>query len=151
MISLSLKGLTFGKGHDFSIPKGIDIVVTHGPPRGVLDMTADRQRAGCPELFAAVARARPRVHCFGHIHEGWGAKKVVWRGTEASQQPSHFTDGDNERSAVVESLATLRKGKWDSEEVGEEKERRLGGGIGKGVMSLRRRTAVMMVCSRRCL
>jgi Icc-related predicted phosphoesterase len=53
-------------------------------------MTADKQRAGCGDLFAAVARARPRVHCFGHFHEGWGAKKVAWRGAEASEKPESF-------------------------------------------------------------
>jgi multisite-specific tRNA:(cytosine-C5)-methyltransferase len=100
-------------------------------------MTADKQRAGCGDLFAAVARARPRVHCFGHIHEGWGAKKVVWRGAEASEKPSHFTDVDNERSAVVESLATLRKGRWESEEVGEEKKRRLEGYRKRGYVTAR--------------
>lgn len=24
-------------------------------------------------------RARPLVHCFGHIHEGWGAEIVTWK------------------------------------------------------------------------
>ncbi|KAJ8104907.1 hypothetical protein OPT61_g10501 [Boeremia exigua] len=23
-------------------------------------------------------RCRPRLHCFGHIHEGWGAQRVEW-------------------------------------------------------------------------
>ncbi|MCJ1355266.1 MAG: hypothetical protein MMC33_005257 [Icmadophila ericetorum] len=58
------------RGHDFSIESGVDIVVTHGPPKGIMDYTNGRERAGCPYLFAAVAQARPRVHCFGHIHEG---------------------------------------------------------------------------------
>jgi hypothetical protein len=29
-------------------------------------------------LLKAVARAKPLVHCFGHIHEGWGAETVTW-------------------------------------------------------------------------
>lgn len=66
-----------GQGHNFAIEKGVDVVITHGPPRGIMDYTASDQRAGCPDLFAAVARARPRLHCFGHIHEGWGAKLVT--------------------------------------------------------------------------
>jgi predicted phosphodiesterase len=59
------------KGHDFSIPESVEIVVSYGPPHGIMDYTADRIRAGCPDLFDAVARARPRLHCFGQIHEGW--------------------------------------------------------------------------------
>lgn len=62
------------QGHDWCIDEKVDIVVTHGPPRGILDYTDSKQRAGSDSLFAAVARAKPLMHCFGHIHEGWGAK-----------------------------------------------------------------------------
>lgn len=60
------------KKHWDLIPKGIDILVTHGPPYGVLDETINKEHAGCEELKKAVKeRVRPRIHCFGHIHE-WG-------------------------------------------------------------------------------
>ena len=59
-----------GEKHDFAIEKGIDVVITHGPPEGIFDYTHSDQRAGCLGLSAAVNRARPRLHCFGHIHEG---------------------------------------------------------------------------------
>ncbi|KAL4929683.1 Metallo-dependent phosphatase-like protein [Aspergillus undulatus] len=61
-------------GHDFDIKDGVDVVITHGPPKGIMDMTDSGSRAGCPRLFEAIARSRPQMHCFGHIHEGWGAK-----------------------------------------------------------------------------
>lgn len=99
-----------GEGHDFATDKA-DVVITHGPPKGILDFTASKERGGCEDLFAAVARARPRLHCFGHIHEGWGAKLVAWRGAAASKDPSHFSDIDNASSTPVESLATLKHGK----------------------------------------
>jgi Icc-related predicted phosphoesterase len=108
------------RGHDFSIKKGVDVVVTHGPPKGIMDYTYGRERAGCPNLFAAVARARPRLHCFGHIHEGWGAKLVTWR-HDPSENPSHFTDIDNERSFVVEKLAGLKQSRFDTLEAVEAK------------------------------
>lgn len=95
------------QGHDFSFGSEVDIAITHGPPRGVLDCTDSGQRAGCRKLFEAVARARPRLHCFGHIHEGWGARLVTWR-DEASEVPSYLTDIDNERSMTIEDLSTLR-------------------------------------------
>ncbi|KAK3291335.1 Metallo-dependent phosphatase-like protein [Chaetomium fimeti] len=107
--------------HDYAITTDVDIVITHGPPKGVLDQTTSKQRGGCAQLFAAVARARPRLHCFGHIHEGWGAKVVAWRDTP-SENPSHFTDIDNDASVVVETLATMRPGKWDDAETVREKE-----------------------------
>jgi predicted phosphodiesterase len=103
------------RGHDFSIGKGVDLVMTHGPPKGIMDYTYGRERAGCPNLFAAVARARPQLHCFGHIHEGWGAKLVTWR-DEPSENPTHFTDIDNERSIVIEKLADLKKSRFDTPE-----------------------------------
>jgi hypothetical protein len=58
------------------IPEGVDIVMTHGPPQYVLDRTADGSSAGCEHLRRAIARVRPRMHCFGHVHKGYGAQRV---------------------------------------------------------------------------
>ncbi|CAD0084478.1 unnamed protein product [Aureobasidium vineae] len=55
----------------------LDIICTHGPPYKRGDITA-HGNVGCPHLLKAVARAKPLVHCFGHIHEGWGAETVTW-------------------------------------------------------------------------
>ncbi|KAI6087303.1 ser/Thr protein phosphatase family protein [Hypoxylon rubiginosum] len=101
------------QGHKFDIEEGTDIVVTHGPPRGILDRTSSRERAGCADLFAAVALAKPRMHCFGHIHEGWGARMVTWR-EKLAERPSHFTDIDNDKSFVVEQLSTMQNGRFDT-------------------------------------
>jgi predicted phosphohydrolase len=57
------------------IPSGLDVLLTHGPPFGVLDTTARGDRVGCEELLVAVDRARPRIHVFGHIHEGYGVER----------------------------------------------------------------------------
>jgi len=56
----------------------IDILITHGPPYDRLDTTSRGDKAGCPYLLRAVMRSRPLLHCFGHIHEGWGAEVVSW-------------------------------------------------------------------------
>ncbi|KAJ5907955.1 hypothetical protein N7495_000637 [Penicillium taxi] len=90
------------QGHEFSIPYA-DVVITHGPPKGIMD----GQRAGCPYLFEEIARARPRMHCFGHIHHGWGVKLVTWR-SKISDKPSHLTDIDNGKSVLIKRLNTLR-------------------------------------------
>ena len=107
-------------GHNFDISQGTDLVISHGPPKGIMDYTESKQRAGCPELFGAIARARPRLHCFGHIHEGWGAKLVTWR-DQLTETPSHFTDIDNERSVVVEKLSGLRRSRFDTLETQRQK------------------------------
>ena len=88
------------QGHNFEVLKGVDLVISHGPPRGIMDYTESKQRAGCPDLFQAIARARPRLHCFGHIHEGWGAKMVTWR-KRLTENPSRSTDIDNDRSTII--------------------------------------------------
>lgn len=62
------------KKHWDLIPAGLDILVTHGPPYGIFDETINKTHAGCEELKKAVQeRVRPRIHCFGHIHEGGGS------------------------------------------------------------------------------
>jgi len=66
----------------------VDIVMTHGPPREVLDLTTRNHNAGCPHLLRAVHRAKPRIHCFGHIHEGWGAQIVDWKAYDDSSKPA---------------------------------------------------------------
>jgi hypothetical protein len=85
-----------------------DVVITHGPPKGIMHYTHSGQRAGCPYLFKAVAQAKPLMHCFGHIHEGWGAKLIKWR-QKTAKEPSHFTDIDNENSVAVSRLLVLKR------------------------------------------
>lgn len=56
------------------------------------DITA-HGNVGCPHLLKAIARAKPLVHCFGHIHEGWGAETVTWKdvsGTEENATMEQF-------------------------------------------------------------
>ena len=58
------------------IPTGVDVLVTHGPPAGVGDGTALGEylegRQGCDDLVTAVARVKPLLHMFGHIHHDGG-------------------------------------------------------------------------------
>ena len=54
------------------IPDDADVLVTHGPPAGHGDRTVGGDDAGCDDLREALRRVRPKVHIFGHIHEGYG-------------------------------------------------------------------------------
>ncbi|KAK3369623.1 Ser/Thr protein phosphatase family protein [Lasiosphaeria ovina] len=74
----------FGPGAEHPIPEGVDIVMTHGPPLlssqdYVLDVNRQGNHCGCPKLYDAIRRARPKLHCFGHIHEGYGVQTIVWK------------------------------------------------------------------------
>ena len=55
-----------------AIPDDTDILLTHGPPRNILDRTHSGHQAGCSELLARLARLQVKLHVFGHIHEGHG-------------------------------------------------------------------------------
>lgn len=60
------------------IPDDTDILVTHGPPLGILDTTDntwDSERLGCADLREVIDRVKPRLHVFGHIHGSYG--KIV--------------------------------------------------------------------------
>ena len=55
------------------IPKNVDILVTHGPPLRMRDLTAEGEHAGCGDLYEAVVRrVKPRLHVFGHVHNAYG-------------------------------------------------------------------------------
>jgi hypothetical protein len=54
------------------IPEGIDLPPTHTPPYGIGDRTAGGESVGCRDLLEAVHRIKPRLHVFGHVHEGYG-------------------------------------------------------------------------------
>ena len=54
------------------IPKNTNILITHGPPFGVLDKTRTGLNAGCEDLLRKVKSIKPAYHLFGHIHEGYG-------------------------------------------------------------------------------
>jgi len=76
---------TFGSGWAFNkdrakldkhwsqIDDDTDVIVVHGPPKGVLDLSYDRgnnlEHCGCNALKRHIlGRVKPRLVCFGHIH-----------------------------------------------------------------------------------
>jgi Icc-related predicted phosphoesterase len=65
------KGRSRAKETWAKIPDDVDVLVTHGPPRGILDL-AGREHVGCEDLLEAVKRVKPKVHAFGHLHESYG-------------------------------------------------------------------------------
>lgn len=56
------------------IPKDTDIVITHGPAFGILDVVGWKNQ-GCPELRKVIDEIKPRIHITGHIHECQGMFK----------------------------------------------------------------------------
>ena len=54
------------------IPNDLDILITHGPPEGILDFTIRNESVGCIDLLNKIKETKPQLHVFGHIHEGYG-------------------------------------------------------------------------------
>lgn len=54
------------------IPIDTDILVSHGPPLGLLDTALGNRSAGSAELMRRLLRIQPQLHVFGHIHEAYG-------------------------------------------------------------------------------
>ena len=54
------------------IPKDVDILITHGPPYGILDVTKGGLKVGCLDLLGVINTLKPKIHLFGHIHESYG-------------------------------------------------------------------------------
>jgi Icc-related predicted phosphoesterase len=65
------------------LPKDIDILLTHAPPRGIMDKVGSYGRGpnvGIRPLVGylnsqAYKNGSLRLHCFGHIHENFGTCK----------------------------------------------------------------------------
>jgi len=63
------------------IPEETDILITHGPPYGTMDVvrsfhTGKAEHVGSTILAGTLNTLKNlKLHCFGHIHEGYGKSK----------------------------------------------------------------------------
>ena len=64
-----------------NIPK-CDIILTHGPPKGFSDIAVDMNdtkklvHVGSPGLIERILEIEPKLVVFGHIHSGFGSRKL---------------------------------------------------------------------------
>lgn len=87
------------------IPDVVDIVMTHGPPKGILDW-CPWGNVGCENLLQAIRKVRPMMHCFGHVHEGNGVEIINWKNPATDKTPlqkneavqGHFEEDPTENS-----------------------------------------------------
>ena len=74
------------------IPDDTDILVTHSPPAGIMDVTKAGINVGSASLRVKVQKIRPKLHVFGHIHEQYGQESL----NETLFVNASFVDGDYE-------------------------------------------------------
>lgn len=89
------------------IPK-TDILLTHGPPLRVHDLATRGVHAGCPALLERVSQIQPRLHVFGHIHEGRGATLQTW-------DQAAVGEGTDMTAFVNAANVPLGRGVYDAE------------------------------------
>jgi len=58
------------------IPMDTDVLITHGPPFGIMDVTPSGQRVGCELLYWSTFKVKPKIHVWGHIHHSYGQKNI---------------------------------------------------------------------------
>jgi len=58
------------------IPDDTDVLITHGPPHGILDANIHGEACGCERMLPRVMDIKPKVHIFGHIHLGSGITEI---------------------------------------------------------------------------
>ena len=66
-----------------AIRKDTDILVTHTPPQWHLDLP---KGMGCSSLLRELWRVKPKLHVFGHIHEGSGRSYAPWSPAQAAYE-----------------------------------------------------------------
>jgi len=77
-------------------PDDIDVLVTHGPPFGLLDtidVSGNSEKLGCIHLRKYIERVKPKLACWGHIH-----------GSGGSVMPLKHWDGEDDTMCVNASV-----------------------------------------------
>jgi len=52
------------------------ILITHSPPKGILDRVVNGLHVGSESIFNLVKERQPIFHIFGHIHEAFGHARI---------------------------------------------------------------------------
>ena len=89
------------------IPRNLDILITHGPAKRLLDRVnndwhADDPHVGSTNLRQVIEDVKPRLHVTGHIHESYGSTvhhdTVIYN---ASWCNEHYNNDHNPIQVVV--------------------------------------------------
>jgi Icc-related predicted phosphoesterase len=58
------------------IPEDTDVLITHTPPRGILDKVKGKDgHVGCDDLLNRINELNIKINAFGHIHEAHGTEE----------------------------------------------------------------------------
>ncbi|KAF2219812.1 Metallo-dependent phosphatase-like protein [Elsinoe ampelina] len=94
-----------------TIPLDTDVVVTHTPMKGHLDLHPKRGRVGCEALRRRMGEVRPALVVGGHVHEGRGGEVIRWKSGAGGQGG---VGGMEEGTRCWEDPAAGRGGRGES-------------------------------------
>ena len=86
------------------MPQELDMLITHGPPRGILDPGHKEPHVGSTALLAAIQSRQIRHHVFGHLHAAGGETALLFE----SEAPLVQTTLHN--VAAVDEAYKMRRG-----------------------------------------
>jgi Icc-related predicted phosphoesterase len=58
------------------IPEDVDVLISHGPPYGLCDLTDGGEHVGSIALLERIAQMQPQIVITGHIHEAYGESMI---------------------------------------------------------------------------
>jgi Icc-related predicted phosphoesterase len=89
------------------VPNDVDVLVTHGPPRGYGDLAVHGRHVGSETLLVRLGELESlRLHVFGHIHEAGGSRDELGGATLANVSYVDFDYRPTHPAAVFELDAT---------------------------------------------
>jgi Icc-related predicted phosphoesterase len=56
---------------------GIDILITHSPPKGAGDTTSSGLSIGSESIHKAITTLQPKLAVYGHVHDSWGYRGQI--------------------------------------------------------------------------
>lgn len=85
------------------IPDDVELLITHGPPKGILDLAQDIETnktipVGCSALRKRVLKISPTIHAFGHIHNN-------------EESPVNYGVYDNSKTKFINCSCVWDRGK----------------------------------------
>lgn len=93
------------KSHMEKIPRNLDILISHGPPFGILDKNLEGQNCGSLSLLEALKVKAPKNVIFGHIHEGYGkVKQDGIRFINASSVNRHYEIANKPHLMTIQNV-----------------------------------------------
>lgn len=100
----------FIKDHWDLIPADTDLLITHGPPHGILDFVPRAggilEHVGCKELLAKIYQTQVKLHIFGHVHYASGHKYLDGRTfVNAANLNEQYTVRNAQPTVITKDIA----------------------------------------------